>query len=371
MEKIRILMLGISGTAGGVESYILNLYKNIDKSRFQFYFLKKKNSHFAYENEIKALGGIIIENCPTRHDIPKYFSFYKKLFKELRFNAVYYNTCDIMSMDFLIFAKRAKVPLTIIHSHNSKNIINQNLYHKISEMWCRKNLGKYADYCFACSENAGLWMFGNSNFRIIKNGIDTKSFQFSQQVREEVRRELGLTSKRIIGFAGRLSRQKRPDFLLEIFKNYHRENPDSQLVIAGDGELRDELKSLIESYSLKSCVRLLGARSDIGRIMCAMDCFVLPSEFEGFPFVLVEAQASGLTCVVSDRVSGECDLTGNITFVSCDSSAKKWAEKISQLDMKTDGRENMSVAIRDKGYDMLTEAKKVERILLRSIEKSI
>ncbi len=362
----KIYMIGVTQNAGGVESYILNILRNADKKKFKFYFPKRGGMDLAYEDEIRSLGGIVIENCPIRHDIKRYFSFYKKMFQEYCFDAVYMNTCDIMSMDMLIFAKRAGVPIRIIHSHCSQNMIRQTIYHRLSEKWCRANLHRYATHYLACGEQAGKWMFKKQPFTIIQNGISTNRFRFNEKKRNEVRENLKIKAKYVIGFVGRLTPQKKPQFVIDIFSKFVQQHSDVELLIVGDGELRRETEIKIEKYGLQSKVKLLGARSDIPDLLCAMDCFCLPSGFEGFPFVLVEAQANGLPCVVSKNVSKECNLAGMMQFVGLDEPIENWVNALNNVTM-TLPREQYADVIRNLGYDMKTEVQKVEKIMVGEV----
>ena len=355
-------MIGVTQTAGGVESYIVNILQYADKEQFKFYFPKRGNALLAYEEEIRSLGGIIIENCPGRHDVKRYFDFYRKLFKEYCFYAVYMNTCDIMSMDELIFAKHAGVPIRIIHSHCSKNMIHQTLYHKLSERWCRANLHKYATHYLACGEQAGEWMFDGHHFTVVQNGISTERFKYNVEKHTEIRKTLGIDAQFVVGFVGRLTPPKKPQFLVDVFCKFAQKQSDVALLIIGDGELRQEIEAKIEHYTLQDKVHLLGVRSDIPDLMCAMDCFCLPSEFEGFPFVLVEAQANGLPCVVSKNVSEECNLTGSMQFVSLDEPLENWVHALKNVAMSL-SREQYADVIRDLGYDMATEVQKVEKFM--------
>lgn len=205
----KIWMIGITYTAGGVESYIMNILRNISSDEFQFYFPKWNDRCIAYEKEIRSMGNLIVENCPTRHEVGRYFSFYKRLFETYKFDAVYYNTCDIMGIDPLIFAKQAGVPIRIIHSHCSENMFHHTLYHKLSEKWCRANLHKYATSYLACGEQAGKWMFNEHPFTVIKNGVSVERFKFHEEKRVRIRKELEIDSQFVVGFVGRLTPPKK------------------------------------------------------------------------------------------------------------------------------------------------------------------
>lgn len=367
MDKITVLMIGITETAGGVESYIMNLYRNIDRSKFQFYFIKRRNSKLAYESEIENLGGIIIENCPSRHDVFDYYRFYKSLFKKIRFDAVYYNTCDIMSMDFLIFAKKANVRIRIIHAHSTKNMIEQNFYHKISEKWCRKHLHKYANCYFACSKNAGNWMFNDIDYKIIPNGIDISKYHFNIKKRLKCRKELGINEEKLISCVGRLSETKNLFFAIDIEEQLIEIEPQAKLVLIGAGELENELKNLVIEKGLQDKVIFTGAVDNVYEWMSAIDCLIMPSLFEGLPFVLVEAQAAGLKCIVSSNVSNEANITGLVEYLDLEEGAKKWAERA--LISCDEERINVDQKLIDKGYSIQTTANTISKMIENSLIK--
>lgn len=350
-------MYGISENIGGVETYILNLFKNLDHSKYEVYFPYKNK--MAYYDKIVALGGKPIKITVTRHNPIKYYVYMNNLYKKHDFDVVYYNTCDIMSIDPLIFGKVNNVPTRIIHSHSSANIVKPNFFHKITEKWCRKNLHKYATNLLACSKIAGDWMFGENNYEIINNGIYTDEFVFSYTDRLEIRNKLKIDDKYVIGFIGRLVEEKNPFFLIDVFSNFKKTNENSALIIIGDGELKSLLIKYVEKLKLENFVFFLGTRSDISKLMSAMDCFLLPSKFEGLPFVLIEAQSNGLPCIVSTEVSTESNITGNMKFLSLNDSVNKWVAEISSAKIKNRGI--YSQIIKDRGYDITTIAKQVEQ----------
>lgn len=355
------MILGMSPRVGGVETYIMNCLKNIDRSRFEFYF--PYYTEISYREELIELGGKLLKINASRHNPVHYVKYVNRLFEQIGFDAVYYNTCDIMSMDMIMFGKKHGVPVRIIHSHNSSNIVKPNLLHYFTEKWCRKHLDEYATKLLACSKVAGDWMFGGRTFEIVNNGIDVVKFTFSQKSRQQKRDELGLKDKFVIGFVGSIWDQKNPLFLIDLFKHVHEREPNAVLLVIGDGELRKEMQNRVEAMNLSKEVRFLGVRSDVPQLMCAMDHFVLPSKFEGLPFVLVEAQCSGLSCTTSNNVSIESDLTGEVNFLHLDSPMDEWVEKI--INSKSAyRREEYPRIIAEKGYDIKTTTNLIESYLV-------
>lgn len=359
MAKKRILVIGMSPNTGGVESYILNFLRKIDRNKYEFFFPCYEK--IAYEEEIINLGGIIIKLSANRHNPIKYINEINLIFKKYNFDVVYFNTCDIMSMDMIMFGKKFNVPIRIIHSHNSSYIYPPNSLHKLTEKWCKKHLNKYSTKLLACSNVAGSWMFDNNKYQIINNGIDVDRFAFSNPTRNRIRYQLKLEKKFVMGFVGSLWEQKNPLFLIDILKNVKEINPESEMLIVGDGILKEQMIYLSKKYRIETAIKFLGKRADIPELMCAMDAFVLPSNFEGLPFVLVEAQASGLKCFTSTNVSTESNITGEVEFLDLSTSPAIWAKKI--LNTKSlYQREYYANIVKNKGFDINTSVKELEKI---------
>lgn len=358
--KKKILMIGMGANTGGVESYIINLIRNVDREKYYFYFLYR--GKIAYEDEIINLGVELIPVEVSRHNPIKYIKTFDNIFKKYKFDVVYYNTCDIMSMDMIIFGKRYGVPVRIIHSHNSYNIIPPNLLHKFTEKWCRKHINDYSTKLLACSKSAGDWMFEKNNYYVVNNGIKTENFIFNEVIRYEKRKSLDIDKKYVVGFIGRLEEQKNPLFLIEIFVELYKKRNDAILLIIGDGSMKSEIIDMVDKLKVLHAIKFLGVRSDINELMNAMDCFVLPSLFEGLPFVLVEAQTNGLPCIVSKDVSNESNINGEVRFISRNKSAEYWASIISSIKANYDRSEYVKI-IRRKQFDIQDTIKSVEKYL--------
>lgn len=350
----KVFVVGYSENKGGVENYIATLCKNISKEKIEIIL----------SLPIMQIGEKKWVRPKNRHNYIKYYFFWRKFFKKNHFDAVYYNTCDIVSIDVLKFAKRAGVPIRIIHSHSTNSLRELNFWHRKQEQKNRKNLRKYATHLLACSFVAGDWMFGEGvDYTIINNAIDLASFKYSKENRERVRSELNINGNFVVGMVGALTSLKNPCFAVEVFSRISEKRKNANLLLVGEGELKEELCQQIAKYNLQDKVKLLGRRNDVSSILSATDCFLMPSKFEGFPFAMVEAQASGLPCVVSDAISQETDLTGNVHFISLDSSIDEWAKKILDA-CAIQEREKFAEVLKQKGYDVRENIKCVERILL-------
>lgn len=317
----RIFMVGYSGNKGGVETYIDQLTKALPEYEFVLSLpemtIDGKNWH----------------RPVNRHHYVSYRLFWHRFFRENRFDAVYYNACDIVSIDMLRFAKRAGVPVRILHSHCTDNqqFINKRrgLPHRVSEQINRRTLDRYATHLLACSEDAGKWMFGNRKYTVINNGIDPEKFRYREAARKAVREQYGFGSKLLVGIVGRLSAQKNPAFTLKILEALFRLEPSAYAVFAGDGPLRRETMEEAERAGIRNRIEFPGTVENVAEWMSAMDVLLMPSLFEGLPFALIEAQASGLPCVVSSTITRDADLTGLVRFIGLDRTPEEWAETLA------------------------------------------
>ena len=349
-------MVGLSANKGGVEAYITNLCSKLSER----YEIIHKLPHM-------EIDGIAWDCPPNRHNYIHYHRFWTCFFRKNHFDVLYYNTCDIVSIDMLRFAKAAGIPVRIIHSHSTSNQIRRGMFHRVTEVHNRKVLQQYATQCFACSSAAGQWMFGNAPFVVIKNGVDENTYRFSSTVRKTCKNEINVSSAFVVGVVGRIMPEKNPLFTIEIAKELCHIVPNLHLVMIGDGELRAQVAETIVRYGIAERVHLLGARGDVYRWYSAFDCLLMPSLFEGLPFVLVEAQAAGLPCVVSDAVSHEANITGLLEYVSLEKSPREWAEIVWRACQKT--RQNTTQKLIDAGYSIENTAIQVSKIIETAMEK--
>ena len=321
MKKIRVFVIGMTDHTGGIETYLNNLCSNLNKDRFDIIFNTP---------EMK-INGKIWKRPANRHNIVRYVVFWTSFFHENRFDAIYFNTCDMLSIDMLKFAKRAGIPVRIIHSHCSNDNWKLSFIKKLMEKNSKKNLDKYATNLLACSKEAGQWMFGNRKFYIIKNGINLENFQFSEKIREIIRSSWKITLKeKVIICIGRIEKVKNIKFVIDVMCAFSKTTPDYKLLIVGEGTLKEELIEYTKRQRIDDHVIFTGARNDVNKLLSVADCLIMPSLFEGLPFTLVEAQASGLPCVVSSVVSKEANITGLVEYINLDESVDVWEKKIKE-----------------------------------------
>ena len=362
-EPKRVLIGGLTSETGGMESYILNLYRHIDRSRLQFDFVNHLSGEkIAFEDEIKRLGGRVFAVPMLRNGVKEHYEALDRLFKENRYEAVYYQANrKLKNADLLQCAKKYGVPKRILHSHNSKDAVESGL-NKLRIRIAEKKVSDCLTDRFACSKEAGEWMFPGKSFKVVKNGVDLSVFDYDPAAREKIRNEHGAKGKKIYGTVGRLSAQKNPLYLTEIFAKLHENDADSVFWHIGGGELEDALRLRIKEWGLEDSYILLGRKGNVAEYLNAMDVLVLPSLYEGFPITLVEAQCSGLRCLVSDVITRSVDLTGNVRFFSLKESSDKWAKEAAALSEYD--RRSFAEVLRDKGYDEETIAKELEEYFL-------
>ena len=352
----RIFMIGYSTDKGGVESYIKNLLAHLPAEEYEVILHWPKMT-------IDGKQWVV----PTsRHNPIRYVSFWKRFYRENKFDAVYFNTCDIVSIDPLIFAKQTGVPVRIIHSHNAGNQLTlgnrMGWLHRYMENWNKHHIRNYATELLACSEAAGQWMFANQRYTVIKNGIQLDRYHFRKEFRESCRKAVGMTDEFLIGCVGRLDPQKNPFYMIGVAEELNRRNVNFKIVMIGDGELRAEMQQKIQEHGLQERILLIGAVDNVFEWMSALDCLAMPSHFEGLPFVLVEAQAAGLPCVVSSNVSEEAALTGLVRYVDLEAGAARWAEEILDAGSQKE-RPKTAAQLIAAGYSIENTAQKVSEIM--------
>lgn len=328
---MKVLQVGLSNNPGGVEAFAMNYFRELQKKDVIFDFVCMYGK-IAYEDEIQALGGQIfnVPNVKTN-----YFGYKKEFLKILEnenYDAVHVNMLSAANMVPLRLAHRAGVKKVIAHSHNaSAPGIVRNVMHMVN----RGKISRYANVKAACGKKAAEFMFGersvqNGDVHLMQNAVDIQRYLFFEEKRRKIRELLGWENKFVVGHVGRFEAQKNHAAVIEIFREVLKTEPDAKLCLVGDGEFKSSVEEKVRECGLTDSVYFAGVRTDVENYLSAMDVFLMPSLFEGLPFALVEAQANGLPCVVSDTISREAFLTEKICVLSLQQAYHDWAECIVQ-----------------------------------------
>lgn len=369
-QPIRVLNMFTIMDRGGAETMVMNYYRHIDRTKVQFDFLVHREQRGAYDDEIERMGGRIYRMCPV---YPQNFSRYKRDLRTFfRAHPEYKIIHSHMSeLGYFAFreAERQGVPVRICHAHNAPHGFNAKM---IIRTYFKKRMMPYLTHLFMCGEESGKWLYGEKNktrFIMLNNAIDAAVYSFDASKREKMRRQLGLADELVIGHVGRFNPQKNHPFLLNIFAALLKKEPNAVLLLVGGGADMPKTQAKAQELGIAEHVRFLGVRSDVADLMQAMDVFVFPSLYEGLPVTMVEAQASGLPCIISDKVPPECILTdGLVNIMPLSASPEAWAEKI--LTMRAVQRTDRHEEIAAHGFDISTEAVKLQEFYLNAYEQN-
>lgn len=369
MLKVKVLHVIGSLQVGGAGTVVMNYFRYINREKFTCDYLVFGNEIGEYEEEVYNLGGKVIR-IPMPSD--NYRQFRKnciEIFKDGNYEIVHSHTL-LNSGLVMQAARKAGIKVRVCHSHNIRNRPKENFVTLLYAQYMKLLIKKNSTHFLACARDAGRYLFGELPFDkdgiVINNGIETLNFIFNLELRNEVRNNLQLNGKFVVGNIGRLVEQKNQGQLLEIFKCILDKEPNAILLIAGDGLLKKRLTEKSKMLHIDHAVRFLGTRNDINHLLQAMDVFVFPSLFEGLGIVLIEAQAAGLRCYASDIIPKEAKVSDLVDFISLNEPAENWAKLI--LDNRDNyERKNMQRQILEAGYDIRGEVKKLENIYISAL----
>lgn len=308
---------------GGVEQVVMNYYRHIDRDRVQFDFLVDRDSTDVPKSEIEKLGGRVFP-IPPYQDLYRYSRELHELFAREQWQIVH-SHINTLSVFPLRVAARAGVPVRIAHSHATMG--RGELKRNLMKLALRPFAKRYPTNMAACSTHAGNWLFGKGvSFTVIPNAIELDRYRFNESARAEVRSSWGVGSDcRVVGTVGRMETVKNQSFLIDAFKCLHDTHPNSILVIAGSGSLRSLLECRARDLGIADCVVFPGQVRDVNLLYQGMDVFALPSLYEGFGMALLEAEVSGVPCVVSEHVPGEAILSESCKIASLEEGAAAFA----------------------------------------------
>lgn len=366
---MHILVYGMVGNhRGGIETFLLKMNSFMSADTIFDYVIEETECF--HEDVIKKRGGNVYR-VPSRSSDPLgNIRENKKLLKNLRnhLDIVYFNLSSLSWIEPIRIARALGYKI-YIHSHNAQFIKNNgSIPYRIINSINKRRLSSYKGIKrLTCSQPATNFMFMKKDkVEMIYNAVYVNEFFFDEIIRKEKRQELCVDDSEIlIGFVGRLQDQKNPLYLLKIMKAAHKYCSNIKMIIVGDGDMRCVLEEQIKEQGLSSSVKILGNRTDVNKLMQAMDIFVLPSNHEGLPFAVVEAQAGGLRCIVSKAVTTEVDYTGNVIFLELEDDAENWGKTIEYVRLnKIENRTEISGRVERSNFNIVNEAKRLEKILL-------
>lgn len=344
---IRVLNIVGGMSCGGAETMIMNLYRNIDREKVQFDFFLVDTGESYYEPEIESLGGKIFVTSKRSQNLFKYCKDLFFVVKKYKYDIVHIHTAHVSSSlipAIITFFAGAKV--RICHSHNTQ----------CAPIWLHKLLrpvlNLFITTRLACGDMAGKWMYGNhKKFEVLPLPVDCEKFKFSEDKRRKEREKMNITNEFVIGHVGRFEHQKNHDFLIDIFNAIVQKNSNVKLVLIGEGNLKDKIQDKIKNLDLEKNVIFTGVVPDVYNKMNAFDCIIFPSHYEGFPTVILEAQANGLPCLLSDAITPEIRLTNLVHFLPLTENVDKWSNKFFNIMKNHYDRKKYNEIIEEK-YDV-------------------
>lgn len=361
MDKDDIRVLYVNGgfmDGGGISSVMMNYYLNMDRSNLQIDFMVHGNDKGKWDDTILSNGSKIYHVTPRSKNIFKNIREIKEVYANGQYDIVH-SHADAGNGHILKYAKKYQIPVRISHSHNTDYTISNKLRILFNEL-TKKSIKKYATDLWACSEKAGKWLYGGQEFEIIHNAIDINRFAFNPENRKKIRQQYGIGDDTLlVGMCGRFDTQKNQEYGLRAIAELITTANNVKLILVGDGWLRDKLTSLVKELDISDYVIFAGQVDNIEEYYSAMDVYIMPSLFEGFPVAAIEAQCNGLKCILSDQITKEARILDETMFLPIDQeSIPTWCDEIKKqkpLSTRTDAKEIVKAA----GYDIKTEAEKL------------
>lgn len=355
---------------GGIESRMIDWYENMDREKFSFSIITQvpvKNNKFA--EKIQELGGVFYQIPKfSIKTFPRYLLCLNNIFKNGKFDIAHSHSLST-GFFFLLYAKNNGIKNRILHSRTTS--YDDTKFSQIHEI-LKKYAVRNATHYFACSEKAWEWAFADevdcNEVKIINNGIQLNKFQYDEKVRQEIRNSMNIKDEYLIGSIGRMSYPKNYEFLIEVFKNIHKSDRKTKLGIVGEGPSETILKKMARNFGLDNSVILPGKTESPEKYYMAFDVFVSPSRFEGFGTTAIEAQATGLPCVLSDGFPESTVITENVARLSLSDGVERWKKEILAYKEKKRTAGDLG-RIKSMGYDVKDVVRKLEIIYYNQAKK--
>lgn len=365
MKRILCLVSGMD--AGGAETFLMKLYRHMDRNLYQMDFAVNVQEPAFYDEEILSMGGKIFYVPPKTKDMVGFVKGLYHLVKEEQYKYVLRVTSNSMGFLDLLVAKKAGAKVCAARSSNSSD--GGRVAVRVINRLARLLFLRYVDVMIAPSDLAAEYTFGKRKVQkgevhFLKNAIDLHEFSYSEEARKEIREELGVKEELLLGHIGRFAEQKNHRFLIDVFEKVLKEMPDAKLLLIGEGELKQDIEKYVQQKGIQESVIFAGVRKDIAKVLSAMDVFLLPSLYEGMPNVVIEAQATGLPCLIADTITREADLTGLVKYLSIEKEIE-WCEEIIKFVWGRKRRTVQSQCMEVKGYDIQRVAQKFAKLMTK------
>ncbi|RWZ59094.1 glycosyltransferase family 1 protein [Halobacillus fulvus] len=362
MRKIKVVHFVSIMNYGGIESLIMDFFRNLNRDQFQFDFIVNTNEVGDFDEEIKKLGGTIHKIQGNKNNPLKNLkSIYKILNKE-KYDVAHFHISIATSFLNVLYCKLFSKTKIVVHSHSTdsaktrKKLILHHLFKPV--------IYKLSNYRLACSSQAGEWMFNSKSYTVFKNAIETEKFLFDKKTKNYIKNKYDFHDKLVIGHVGNFTYPKNHDFLIDIFREIQNINKNTVLFLVGEGNLKKEIEDKVKKYNLESSVVFFGSTNKVNYVINCFDYFVFPSKYEGFGKVLVEAQANGIKCFVSDKVPKETKITELVTFYSLKNNSKYWAAEIMEANT-VNNRKKYNASLNSSDYNVQKQIKKLQDIYLK------
>lgn len=366
-NKIKTFQFPISNSNGGISKYAVNNWYFLDKNKFECDF-GTVSKHLDYEQEIINSGARVkYISCYAEDNKEQFEKEFYELFSKEKYDVVHLHTTSWKSFLVEEIAVKCNIPKIIVHAHNTsvEGITKEEREsrEKIHNLKKQEFNTSLATDFLACSSDAADWLFGNqipqSKIKIIKNAIDVDKFIFNKDIRKKIREQLNVENNFVVGHIGNFVWQKNHEFLINVFAKACKKEKRLKLILVGDGNLYSKVQQQVEKLDINDNVIFTGSRADVNYLLQAMDLYCFPSVSEGLGISIIEAQASGLKCLVSDKIPNEILITNNINALSLDE--EKWINKILELSNDYE-RLDMYNEITKAGYNIKEQIKEIENL---------
>lgn len=364
MERKRKILIGyiVNGFAGGVDKYILNLVSSVDLEMFDIDILTNKIEPELVERLKKY--NITLYEVPTLKHPVKQYKRIKEIIKENKYEVTYFNISTAIQCLGILASDKCHVDNCVVHSHSSGVDIENNIKRRFMKMLhflCKGVVSKKATSFIACSQKAGEWMYTRhvlegKKYTVVHNSADTERYIFNTDIRDSMRKKMKWDDKNVIIHVANFTYQKNNEFMMDVFREAYKRNSNLVLVLIGKGPKEDRIKNMVTQYGVEDAVVFLKDISNVNEYLQAADLFVLPSLFEGYPISALEAQVSGLPCLLSERITGESKLIDQCDFLPL--KKELWIQKILSFQKN----ENRNIVIDSEKLDNKDLSKMIEKI---------